>query len=268
MKENKANDINSEDINNLLSTVKQLRSPIHGCPWNQIQTHESLLPYIIEEANEVCFAIVEKDQSRIKEELGDLLFQIIFHADIAAEKGEFNFNDIAKGLNEKLKRRHPHIFQNKQSTTIEVVEKSWKVIKLSEKNHKITESDLLKEKIRSQSPVDGAITIANQAYKYKPSWKNISHIWEKINEEIAEIQVAEAKEEMDEIGKEIGDLLFCIINLANYYKFNPSELISENNQKFLARLNYIEENLGDIEESKQRDMIENLSEESKQNNDE
>ena len=159
--------INSEEkIQKLLEVVSDLRDPINGCPWDLKQTHLSLIPYVLEEAYEVAHAIREENPNELKEELGDLLLQIILHAQIAKEKNLFDMTDIIDIITEKLIRRHPHVFLNKARVSIKDVEESWEKIKNEERpliNSKTPISDRLKLKIRPQPSTKAALVISNKA---------------------------------------------------------------------------------------------------------
>ena len=151
-------------INNLVNIVEQLRDPINGCPWDIEQTHTSLISFVLEEAHEVTHAIRAKNATNLKEELGDLLLQIILHAQIAKEKESFDLLDIAEGITTKLIRRHPHIFQEKEKLSIDEVKLQWEKIKLKENTLTTSNSpvsDQLKTKMQSQSAINGAIHISN-----------------------------------------------------------------------------------------------------------
>ena len=178
-------------MNKLLEVVSDLRDPINGCPWDLKQTHLSLVPYVLEEAYEVAHAIREDNPDELKEELGDLLLQVILHAQIAKEKNLFDITDIIDIITEKLIRRHPHVFQNKAKVSIKEVEDSWEKIKNNEKplnNSKTPISDRLKLKIRPQPSTKAALIISKKASKNGFEWENIDQIWDKLYEEFDKIQ--------------------------------------------------------------------------------
>ena len=247
LKMTKTNLINlDKKINKLLEVVSDLRDPINGCPWDLKQNHLSLIPYVLEEAYEVAHAIREENPNELKEELGDLLLQIILHAQIAKEKNLFDMGDIIDIITEKLIRRHPHIFQNKGKVSIKDVEESWEQIKNNESplnNSKTPISDRLKLKIRPQPSTKAALIISNKASKNGFEWEKIDQIWDKLYEELEELKYALKKEKNSEAEAEIGDVLFTLINIARWNKLSIEEGLAKTNKRFLERLTYIEENI-------------------------
>jgi len=241
------NQINTKDkLNKLLEVVSDLRDPINGCPWDLKQTHLSLVPYVLEEAYEVAHAIREDNPDELKEELGDLLLQVILHAQIAKEKNLFDITDIIDIITEKLIRRHPHVFQNKAKVSIKEVEDSWEKIKNNEKplnNSKTPISDRLKLKIRPQPSTKAALIISKKASKNGFEWETIDQIWDKLYEELEELKDALKKEKTSEAEAEIGDVLFTLINIARWNNLSIEEGLAKTNQRFLERLTYIEKNI-------------------------
>ncbi len=239
--------VNSEQkIQKLMEVVSELRDPINGCPWDLKQTHLSLVPYLLEEAYEVAHAIREENPDELKEELGDLLLQIILHAQIAKEKNLFDITDIIDIITEKLIRRHPHVFQNKAKVSIKEVEDSWEQIKNTEKplnNSKTPISDRLKVKIRPQPSTKAALIISKRASKNGFEWEKIDQIWDKLYEELEELKDALKKENTSDAEAEIGDVLFTLINIARWNKISIEDGLAKTNQRFLERLKYIEENI-------------------------
>ncbi len=242
-----SNKINSEKkINKLLKVVSELRDPINGCPWDLKQTHLSLRPYVLEEAYEVAHAIRENNPEELKEELGDLLLQIILHAQIAQEKNLFDMTDVIEIITEKLIRRHPHVFQNKATVSMQEVEDSWEKIKYKEKplnNSKTPISDRLKLKIRPQPSTKAALIISKKASKNGFEWKSSDQIWDKLYEELEELKDALKIKNNTKAEAEIGDVLFTLINIARWHKISIEEGLAKTNQRFLERLAYIEENI-------------------------
>ena len=219
---------------------------MNGCPWDLKQTHLSLIPYVLEEAYEVAHAIREDNPNELKEELGDLLLQIILHAQIAKEKNLFDMGDIIDIITEKLIRRHPHVFQKKARVSIKEVEDSWEKIKNKERplnNSKTPISDRLKLKIRPQPSIKAALIISKKASKNGFEWEKIDQIWDKLYEELEEFKDALKKENTSEAEAEIGDVLFTLINIARWNKLSIDEGLAKTNQRFLERLAYIEENI-------------------------
>ena len=241
------NQINSEKkINRLLEIVTALRNPINGCPWDLKQTHFSLIPYVLEEAYEVAHAIRSNNPNELKEELGDLLLQIVLHAEIAKEKNIFDITDIIETVTEKLIRRHPHVFQQKATVSIKEVEDSWEKIKNKEKplnNSKAPISDRLKLKIRPQPPIKAAITISKKVSKNGFEWEKSDQIWDKLYEELEELKDALKTDKAFKAEAEIGDVLFTLINIARWHGISIEDGLATTNERFIERLKYIEENI-------------------------
>ncbi len=254
------NQINTENkMDKLLEVVSDLRDQISGCPWDLKQDHLSLVPYVLEEAHEVAHAIREENPEELKEELGDLLLQIILHAQIAKEKNLFDITDIIDTITKKLIRRHPHVFQNKAKVSIKEVEESWEKIKNDEKpfnNSKAPISDRLKSKIKPQPSTKAALIISKTASKNGFEWGEIDEIWDKLYEELDELKDALKKENTSNAEAEIGDVLFTLINIARWNKISIDEGLVKTNKKFLERLAYIEENIEGELHSQSKDKLE------------
>ncbi len=241
------NPINSEKkIHKLIEIVSALRDPITGCPWDLKQTHLSLIPYVLEEAHEVAHAIRENNPNELKEELGDLLLQIILHAQIAKEKNLFDITDIMEIITKKLIRRHPHVFEHTRKVSIKEVQDSWEKIKKEErpsKKSKTPISDQLKLKIRPQPSTKAALIISKKASENGFEWGKIDEIWNKLYEELEELKAALKEQKSSEAEVELGDVLFTLINIARWNKLSIEEGLAKTNQKFLERLTYIEEKI-------------------------
>ena len=235
-----------EKIKKLMQVVSILRDPIDGCPWDLEQTHISLIPYVLEEAYEVADAIRENNPNELKEELGDLLLQIILHAQIAKEKNLFDMTDIIETITKKLTRRHPHVFKNKKKISISKVRDSWEMIKQKEKPLKKTKSplsDRLRLKIRPQPANQAAFTISKTVSQNGFEWGTIDQIWDKLYEELGELKDALKEHDLFQAEGELGDVLFTLINIARWNKLSVEEGLSKTNKKFLERLTYIEKNI-------------------------
>ncbi len=248
---NNTNQENAEEnIHKLIDVVSALRDPINGCPWDLKQTHLSLIPYVLEEAHEVAHAIRENNPNELKEELGDLLLQIILHAQIAKEKKLFNMADVIEIITQKLIRRHPHVFQKKEKVSLKEVQDSWEKIKNKEKplnNSKTPMSDRLKLKIRPQSSTKAALIISKKVSENGFEWEKIDEIWEKLYEELEELQDAIKGDKTSDPEAELGDVIFTLINIARWTNLSLEEGLAKTNQKFLKRLAYIEQNIkGDL----------------------
>ncbi len=230
----------------LKEIVSKLRSPSDGCPWNQKQTHTSLIPYLLEEAHEVTDAIRNGDENNLKEELGDLLFQIFLHAQIADEDKRFCLKDIAENVSQKLIRRHPHVFKHQQRKSLEDVQRTWEEIKADEKPLNSSNSPLsnhLKQKLRSRSAIAGAIEISKKVSQVGFEWENAESIWSKVDEELDELKEALKKKDFANAQEELGDVLFTIINIARWFQISPEEGLAGTNKRFLDRFAYVESEL-------------------------
>ena len=252
----------------LIKVVSKLRDPVEGCPWDKDQTHLSLIPYLIEEVYEVTDAIRHGDEHQLCDELGDLLLQIILHAQIALEEDKFSIKDITNSISLKLIRRHPHIFKEKKELSLDESQSQWKKIKENEaennKDRNSTLSEKLKAKIRSRSPVQGTMLISKKTGEIGFEWKDIEHIFEKMNEEINELKSALKKNDKTNAQEEFGDILFTLINIARWLDINPEESLVLTNQKFLKRFEYIEKKVkGNINEE-ERAKIKRIWEEAKE----
>ena len=241
------NQVNLEEkIHKLIEVVSALRDPINGCPWDLKQTHASLIPYVLEEAHEVAHAIREDNPNELKEELGDLLLQIILHAQIAREKNFFDMADIIEIITKKLIRRHPHIFEKKKNVSIKEIQNSWEQIKAKEKplnDSKTPISDRLKLKIRPQPSTKSAQIISKIASQNGFEWKKFDQIWDKLYEELEELKDALKEKKTSKAEGELGDVLFTLINIARWKKLSLEDGLAKTNQRFIERLRYIEENI-------------------------
>lgn len=216
--------------------MAKLRGP-SGCPWDRKQTHETLVPYLVEEAHETIEAIYEKDYGKLEEELGDLLLQVVFHAQLAKEKKRFDFEKVAKAISNKLIRRHPHVFGKKEKLSPRQVLENWEKRKLKEKNGGVLDS------IPKTLPVlFRAQRVQEKAAQFGFDWKKPSRVIPKLNEEIREIK-KNLKAKPAKIEEEIGDLLFTVINLSRHLKVNPEKALRTTVEKFQKRFAYIEKNL-------------------------
>ena len=242
-----------EEINNLLQTFKKLRDPSQGCPWDKEQDFKSIASCSIEEAYEVADAIEREDFNDLKEELGDLFFQIIFHSGMAEERKLFNFEEVVKELNDKLIRRHPHVFDKKQemsaSESLEIWEKEKK--KEREKKNLISLMDDIPKNLPS---LTRAKKIQKRAKSVGFDWQNENDVIRKIDEEIDELKKANVSQKKEDISEEIGDLFFTLVNLSRHYNLEPEDIIRKANLKFEKRFRKMEDeanktkvNLEDLE---------------------
>ncbi len=223
----------------LLAIMKKLRHPRRGCPWDLQQTPDSLKEYVLEEAHELIEAIDNGDPGAVREELGDLLLQIVFLAQIAAEQGSFTMADVAAGIADKLVRRHPHIFAGTRADDAEQVKANWEQIKIAEKNKRSVISDYP----ASMPALLLAKRIASQASGVGFDWSDASQALDKVSEEAAELRAEIAAGRKHQAAEEVGDLLFAAANVARLLEVNPEFALAQANRKFTRRFRFIEEEL-------------------------
>jgi tetrapyrrole methylase family protein / MazG family protein len=234
----------SANISKLVSLVEQLRGE-NGCPWDKEQTRETLKPMLIEEAYEVLDALDAENPGELKDELGDLLFQIVFHSQIAREKGEFSLADVIDRSHEKMVRRHPHIFGDADLKTSEDVLKNWEDIKAAEKGIQSastpeSERSLL-DGIPSKLPaLHQAYQMTAKASRVGFDWSRIEDVLSKMQEEANELQEAQSLQNSAKIAEEVGDLLFVAVNVARFLGVDPETALRRSNEKFSRRFRYIE----------------------------
>ena len=227
----------------LISNIKSLKDKTWGCPWQKIQSHISLIPFLHEETSEFTDAIYEKNANNICEELGDLLLQIMLHAEIGYEEKEFELNDVIKNLNKKIINRHPYIFNKREKVSLEKSQQIWEDIKNSEKkafNNKSSISRKLNLKIKNLPPLVGTERITNVVKEYGFKWESSNQIIEKLEEEINELKEAIKTKKKSDIRDEFGDIYFTLISLSNFLKINPESALQKTNKKFLNRFSIIE----------------------------
>ena len=230
----------NENLKMLLQTFSALRNPKDGCPWDRVQTHESISHCVIEEAYEVVDAIERNDFDSLKEELGDLLYQIIFHAEMANEKKAFNLSDVTSTLNKKLIRRHPHIFAKKKTITSRESLMIWENIKAQEKPNQ-PEGSLMEEIPKKFPPFLKSKKLQKKAKKVGFDWDSVTKVLDKLDEEIAEVKKAINEKKIRDIGEEIGDIFFTLINLARHYDLESEILLQKANSKFENRFRSMED---------------------------
>lgn len=221
----------------LIEIVKTLRGP-NGCEWDKAQTHDSLTPYLLEEAHEVIDSIAEHNPSKIKEELGDLMLHIVFQAQIATEAGEFTIADSLEHINSKLIRRHPHVFGETEVKNVHDIKKNWEVIKMKEGR-----KSLMDGLPKSLPALLQARRVQERAAQVGFDWDAIEPVWAKITEETAELQDAIAARNKDEIIDEFGDLIFTMVNLSRFLEIDPEEALRHTVNKFIGRFQAIEAEL-------------------------
>jgi tetrapyrrole methylase family protein / MazG family protein len=231
-----------QELISLMSLIKRLRAP-DGCPWDRKQKPADIGKYLMEEAYEVIDSLENNDQQAIPEELGDLLFQILFLAEMGEEAGTYSLDRIMAGVREKMIRRHPHIFGDLKVATVEEVKENWQEIKKKERRAKRNEESLFSGIPRCLPALKRAQKITAAAAFYGFDWPTISDVLEKISEELAEFRAAINSNDQDNIEEELGDLLFTMVNLSRFVKVDSETALSRTTNKFLQRFAYINDQL-------------------------
>jgi MazG family protein len=228
----------------MLDVMARLRDRKHGCPWDIEQTFATIAPYTIEEAYEVADAIERNDMGALKEELGDLLFQVAFHARMAEEAGAFDFADVAQALADKMIERHPHVFADKVERTAEQQTVAWETLK-AEKRAAKGVSSLLDDVAMALPALMRAEKLTKRAARINFDWPSSNEVLAKLDEELAELKAAEASGDQDHVAEEMGDVLFVMANLARKLKVDPEDALRRANAKFTRRFQYIETRLAE-----------------------
>ncbi|MBR0555610.1 nucleoside triphosphate pyrophosphohydrolase [Ciceribacter sp. L1K23] len=249
----------STDIARLIEIMAALRDPQTGCPWDVVQTFETIVPYTIEEAYEVADAIERKDPDDLCDELGDLLLQVVFHARMAEEQGLFSFGDVVEAITKKMIRRHPHVFARSEADTPGAVKLQWDEIKQQEKveraARRAARADATGAPVedfraghlgsvqRSFPALTEALKLQERAAKVGFDWSEPAPILDKIEEEIGELREALAEGRPDKVKDELGDLIFALVNIGRHVKAEPEQALRGTNTKFRRRFSYIEKGL-------------------------
>lgn len=229
------------NIERLLTIMKKLRDPHTGCPWDQKQTYKTIVPHTLEEAYEVADAIARKAYDELRDELGDLLFQIVFYSQLASEQRHFVFDDVVEGICDKLERRHPHVFADVKYASAEAQTAAWEELKHQERSDKEpdTVSSVLDGIARTLPALSLAQKIQHRVARVGFDWPQWQGVVDKINEEIAEVQAAWPDEQARH--EEIGDLLFACVNLARHAGCDPESALRGANNKFEKRFRAMEQ---------------------------
>lgn len=226
-----------KNLEELIDVVAKLRAP-NGCPWDREQTHTSLRPNMLEEAYEAVDAIDENDIAHLREELGDVLLQVLLHSQIASESNEFTLDDVAKELKEKLIHRHPHVFGTAKINNADDVLKTWDKLKSEEKTERKSAMDGLS---RSQAALISAQKISKRAVKTGFEWPNEESLYDCVMSEIEEFKEAEIEKDKNHMEEEMGDILFAIVNLARWNKIDAEQALLKANKKFEKRFRKMED---------------------------
>lgn len=236
--------MNQGNMQCLLDIMRRLRDPEGGCPWDREQTYRSIVPHTLEEAYEVADAIERDDYGDLRDELGDLLFQVVFYAQLASEEGRFDFNDIVQGICDKLERRHPHVFGDQSVSDAADQTRQWEQLKAEERQRKAgeTASTSVLDGITTTLPaVSVAHKLQSRAARIGFDWPEPQGVLEKVREELSEIEQAWA--EPDKRTEEIGDLLFTCVNLARHAGVDAESSLRLANRKFDRRFRAMEQRL-------------------------
>ena len=227
--------MSSDLFEKLVEIMAKLRS-LDGCPWDREQTHESLRPFLLEEAYEVLEALDGQNDEELKEELGDLLLQVVFHAQVADERGAFDIDQVIDGINDKLVRRHPHVFGSVKINTAAEQRIHWEGLKKKEGKSSIVDGvpSTLPALLRAQRVQQKASTVGFD-------WDTKDQVWKKVKEEISELKHAIDEQDEKGIDEELGDLLFALVNLSRFLDINPEESLRGAVHKFIKRFQKVEQ---------------------------
>lgn len=247
-----------ERFQRLVEIMARLRAP-GGCPWDREQTFDSIKPYTLEETYEVMDAIDRRDFEGLAEELGDLVLQVVFFAQMASEENRFSISDSLDAINQKLVRRHPHVFADGDAETSSEVLKRWDEIKVQEKKDKGEKpKGLLDSVLRSQPALTEAAQISRKAAGSGFDWPAIEPVLDKVREELDELADARARLGPAEIEGELGDLLFTIVNVARFLKVDPEQALRKTNSKFRRRFAHVEARLAEKDTRVEQSSLEEM----------
>ena len=228
-----------DGIEALLALMRRLRDPVAGCPWDGAQDFASIAPYTIEEAYEVADAIAREDLDRLRDELGDLLFQVVFHARLAEELGRFDFADVARGIHDKLVRRHPHVFSAPVSLESAELHRTWEAEKARERAARGA-SGALSDVPVALPALTRAAKLGRRAARVGFDWADVAGVRRKIDEELAELDRADEHQDAEHLAEELGDLLFTIANWARHRDLDPEQALRAAAAKFEQRFERME----------------------------
>jgi len=229
----------------LLAIMARLRDPGDGCPWDQQQTFATIAPYTVEEAYEVADAIERGDLADLKDELGDLLLQVVFHSRMAEEAGVFAFDDVAKAINDKMIRRHPHVFGEESYANLAEQKAGWEGLKAQERGSKGRAESLLDDVPVGLPALTRAVKLSKRAARVGFVWPSVKEVMEKLHEEVEELERELAVGDVEKARQEMGDVLFVVANLARTLDVDPEDSLRFANAKFARRFRYIESRLAE-----------------------
>ena len=231
------------ELRRLLDIMAALRHPATGCPWDIQQSFDTIAPYTIEEAYEVADAIAKRDFAALPDELGDLLFQVVYYAQMAAEEGRFAFADIARAISDKMIRRHPHVFGEAEVRSSAEQTVAWEEIKAEERAAKGRAASVLDDVPLGLPALTRSVKLSRRAARVGFVWPEISQVFDKLQEEIGELRVEVEAGDMDKARDELGDVLFVVGNIARTLDIDPEDALRGSNAKFQRRFSYIETEL-------------------------
>mgnify|MGYP006160438255 FL=1 len=249
----------SDNINRLLTIMSRLRDPQSGCPWDLKQSYATIVPYTLEEAYEVADAIARESFDELKDELGDLLFQVVFYAQIAKEEGRFEFDDCVAAICDKLERRHPHVFgelaaDDADDLNADKVLKNWEALKSAERKD-VGQHSVLDNIPQAMPALSRAYKLQKRCANVGFDWPDVQGCWDKVKEEI--IEVEECETGTDALAEELGDLMFALVNVVRKHKLDPEAVLRAANSKFEKRFRAVEQALAEQGKSpEQSDLAE------------
>jgi len=232
-------------IDRLIAIMARLRDPKDGCPWDIEQTFATIAPYTVEEAYEVADAIERGDLTDLKEELGDLLLQVVFHSRMAEEQGAFDFDAVAQAINDKMIRRHPHVFGAEAYGSLAEQKEGWEQLKAAERQDKGRTESLLDDVPVGLPALTRAVKLSKRAAGVGFVWPSAKEVLDKLDEEVAELKAEIAAGDVEKARQEMGDVLFVVANLARTLDVDPEDALRSTNAKFTRRFRYIEARLAE-----------------------
>ncbi|HKW98644.1 MAG TPA: nucleoside triphosphate pyrophosphohydrolase [Bryobacteraceae bacterium] len=247
-----------EKFQHLVDLMARLRAP-GGCPWDREQTFDTIKPFLLEETYEVMDAIDARNWSELADELGDLLLQVVFFSQMGADENRFRIHDALDAINQKLIRRHPHVFGEETAKTEGDVRKRWSEIKAEEKRAKgDSDSTLLGSVPRSLPALVEAQQLTSRAAQVGFDWENADQVLDKLQEELTEFQEARRTGSRERIEDELGDLLFVLVNLARFVRVDPEQALRKTNAKFRRRFGYVEQKLAERGKSARQSSVQEM----------
>jgi tetrapyrrole methylase family protein/MazG family protein/ATP diphosphatase len=230
-------------IDRLRAIMVRLRDPEDGCPWDVQQTFATIAPYTVEEAYEVADAIERGDLGDLKDELGDLLLQVVFHARMAEEQGAFDFDDVARAINDKMVRRHPHVFAGESYASLAEQKQGWEALKAAERQGKGRATSLMDDVPTGLPALTRAVKLSRRAAGVGFVWPDIHHVVSKLHEEVGEMLAEIEAGDLEKTRHEIGDVLFVVANIARTLDVDPEDALRYTNAKFIRRFREVEDRL-------------------------